>query len=72
MHKVYVNDGKSKGFDWNYLYFNERHKWAEANCSSYLGHEVIDVSDTSLQWDQVAEYRFDKLKDANWFKLRWE
>ena len=72
MFKVYVTDGKSKGYDWNYIYFNERHVWAVDNCKSYRGHEVIDVSDTSLQWDQVAEYLFEDEKDVNWFKLRWD
>ena len=71
MFRILVNDSKSQGYDLNYSFFLERHKWAGENCQSYDGYEVTDVSDVSLQWDEVAEYRFKDEREANWFKLRW-
>jgi len=45
--------------------------WAMANCPSYQGVDMMEVSDVSNLYDHIAEYTFGTDKDANWFKLKW-
>jgi hypothetical protein len=33
---------------------------------------VADVSDVSLQWDELASYYFDDERDALMFKLKYK
>lgn len=71
MIKVYVNDALSPGYDFNAAYFGEMDEWSKEHCSSYQGYEVVDTSDTSLIWDEVAEFKFGKEQDVLMFKLKW-
>jgi hypothetical protein len=51
-------------------YFATLDLWAQNNCgSAYKGHEVVDVSDFSYEYDQVAAYKFTNRKKADWFYL---
>jgi hypothetical protein len=69
---VYINDsGNPQGYDHLAEYWNNMSQWAQEHCSSYQGHDVQDVSDVSLQWDEVAEYRFLQERDAMLFELKW-
>lgn len=72
MIEILVNDSKSGGYEKNSAYFAEIDAWAKEFCSGYLGYHVQDVSDVSLQWDEIAAYMFDDEKGANWFKLKWQ
>ena len=47
-------------------------KWAKAHCTSFIWMEVADVSDVSLQWDELASYYFDDERDALMFKLKYK
>jgi hypothetical protein len=71
MIKVYVNDALSPGYDFNAGYFSEMDEWAKEHCLSYQGYEVVDTSDTSLIWDEVAEFCFEQEQDVLMFKLKW-
>jgi hypothetical protein len=53
-------------------HFLDAANWARDNCPSFQGSEVVDVSDVSLAYDQIAEYVFTDVKDSNWFRLRWQ
>ena len=68
---VLINDSGSRGYEFNEHYFGERHAWAQNTCPSYRGMHIQDVSDVSLQWDEIAEYRFEDEKDAMFFRLKW-
>lgn len=71
MINVYVNDALSPGYDFNSAYFGEMDEWARSHCPSYRGYEVVDTSDTSLIWDEVAEFKFENEQDVLMFKLKW-
>ena len=69
---VYINDsGNSQGYDYLSSYWNNMNQWAQEHCDSYQGYDAQDVSDVSLQWDEVAEYRFLQERDAMLFHLKW-
>lgn len=72
MHSVLINDSGSRGYEFNKYYFDERHQWALNTCKSYQGMSVQDVSDVSLMWDEIAEYRFGTQEDATFFELKWK
>ncbi len=72
MFKVYINDShNTQGYDYLPEYWNRMSQWAQEHCSSYQGYDAQDVSDVSLQWDEVAEYRFLDQRDAMLFELKW-
>lgn len=70
MKLVYLND-----FNLDYLdareHFECAAEWARSQCPSFISYSVTDVSDTSLIYDQVAEYIFKDVKHAIWFELKW-
>jgi hypothetical protein len=72
MIEVLVTDELSGGFEQNAAYFSSLDSWAQKNCPGYLGYHVQDVSDHSLQWDEIAAYIFKDDQGANWFKLKWQ
>ena len=70
---VYINDsGNSQGYDHLPEYWDGMNHWAQEHCDSYQGYDAQDVSDVSLQWDEVAEYRFLQERDAMLFELKWK
>jgi hypothetical protein len=69
--RILITDENSNGYEYNQEFFGIRDAWAQENCSSYAGFDVVDVSDNSLQWDEIAEYRFNEDRDAVLFKLKW-
>lgn len=71
MFNVYLND-TGQHYDNLPSYWNTIDQWARDHCDSYLGHHVQDVSDVSLYWDEIAEYRFSEEKDAMLFELKWK
>lgn len=71
MLTVLINDGLSPNYESNHDYFASIDQWAQQHCPTYVGYTVQDVSDVSLQWDEIASYEFRDEKSANWFKLRW-
>jgi len=72
MFTVHVSDEKAGGYDKSRLYFQQISLWAIKYCTSYSGYDVVDVSDTSTLWDEVAEYRFEDEQDATMFTLKWK
>lgn len=67
---VYLNDSNipyNKAED----HFAEAAAWASRQCHSFIDYHVQDVSDVSLVFDHVAEYRFTDSKDALMFQLKW-
>lgn len=72
LYRVYVNDSKNTyQYDRFEQYWKDIDSWARNNCASYVGYDVQDVSDVSVQWDEVGEYRFFDEKDTVLFKLKW-
>lgn len=71
MNIVYLND---EGLTHNQAvdYYNDADKWAKANCPSYVGNEVVDVSDFSYTHDLLAQYKFKDEKDVIMFTLKWQ
>jgi hypothetical protein len=69
--EVLITDEESGGFEKNAAYFSSIDQWAREYCSGYKGYNVQDVSDVSLQWDEIAAYFFEDEKSATWFKLKW-
>lgn len=69
--KILITDEKSGGYDYNHEYFAKIHNWAKTQCVSYKGFNVVDVSDNSLIWDEIAEYELTNDKDAVLFTLAW-
>jgi hypothetical protein len=51
--------------------FIQAQTWAAENCSSFVKVDVTDVSDVTIEWDEMATFVFDELDDAVWFKLKW-
>lgn len=70
MKTVILNDNKLNFLD-AHIVFQEAAEWATANCTSFKGATVIDVSDTSYSYDLAAEYKFKDDKDATMFRLKW-
>ena len=52
--------------------FKEREDWAREHCPSFVSMEVVDVSDFSYVYDQIASYKFTDEKDAFWFTTAWQ
>lgn len=71
MTEVLITDEDSGGYEHNKFYFSKIDLWAQQQCPSYTGYTVVDVSDTSGQWDEIAAYSFQDEKDVAWFKLKW-
>ena len=72
MVDILITDEGSPDFYKNTEYFASIDQWAQKYCPSYIGYTVQDVSDVSLQWDEIACYQFKEQKDANWFMLKWK
>ena len=70
MIQVYLSD-EHRGYEQAIEDFRQADAWAQENCASYAGHDVVDVSDFSMNYDTVAEYNFAQESDALIFKLRW-
>ena len=51
--------------------FSEMQYWAQEHCKSFIAMVLTDVSDVSLYYDTVAEFRFNNEQDATIFTLRW-
>lgn len=72
MVDILITDEGSPDYYKNAAYFAGIDAWAQQFCPSYFGYTVQDVSDVSLQWDEIACYQFREEKDANWFVLKWQ
>lgn len=72
MVDVLITDERSPDYYQNDEYFASIDSWAQKYCPSYVGYHVQDVSDVSVQWDEIACYQFREEKDANWFMLKWK
>jgi hypothetical protein len=70
MKLVYLTDSRIP-YEKADEHFQEAADWAKQNCATFIRHTVQDVSDFSHEYDHIAEYRFNDIKDATWFKLRW-
>ena len=68
---VYISDPGDNYHD-NQKRFDTMDVWASIHCASYIGHSVNDVSDVSVQWDEIGEYLFTDEKDALLFTLKWK
>lgn len=62
-HEVVLNDTVD---------FVEARDWAADNCPTFTYVDIVDVSDFSLQWDEVASFHFGSSEDAAWFTLKWK
>ena len=71
MKVVYLTD-ENVDYDYALKYFENVAKWASSHCASFIDYSVQDVSDVSLQYDNVAEYRFHDPKDVLLFTLKWK
>jgi hypothetical protein len=71
MISVYLNDS-GIAYEKAEQHFLNAANWAQEQCSSFLGYDVQDVSDVSLQNDLIAQYNFQLPKDAEWFTLKWK
>lgn len=69
--EILVTDEKSGGYERNHAYFHSVDDWAKENCPSYLGFDIVDVSDHSYAWDEIACYRFETIQDTLFFRLKW-
>lgn len=71
-YKVYIYD-KNHNLSYNQmrLYFIDAAIWATRYCNSYKRFDITEVSDVSLECDQICEYEFLDEKDALMFKIRW-
>ena len=72
MVDVLISDKGSSSYDQNSAYFANIDAWAQKHLGTkYLGYYVQDVSDVSLDSDEIASYTFEDEQSANWFKLVW-
>jgi hypothetical protein len=71
MKVVYLDD-RNMRYEEAYKHFADVARWAQENCSSFVGYDVQDVSDVSLIFDNVAEYKFRNNKDVVLFTLKWK
>jgi hypothetical protein len=71
MKVVYLTD---VGIEYDYAlqHFEDVANWAKSHCASFIDYTVQDVSDVSLQYDYVTEYRFHDPKDVMLFTLKWK
>lgn len=72
MFRVHINDERAGGYGNSRWHFVEISMWAVEHCASFSGYDVVDVSDTSDRWDEIAEYRFTDEQDATLFTLKWK
>ncbi len=70
MKSVYLNDSKIP-YEQAENHFKLAADWARDQCQSFIGYHVQDVSDVSLSYDFVAEYRFTDSKDVLLFELKY-
>ncbi len=71
MKVVYLND-KGLSYEQAPIHFKEAAEWAKRQCQSFIEYHVQDVSDTSYQYDLIAQYGFNDPKDALLFELKWK
>jgi hypothetical protein len=71
MIKVLLTDRGLSNYDQARLYFIDASIWALKNCKSFQGYEIVETSDVSYEWDQIAEYRFTDPRDVTLFKIAW-
>jgi hypothetical protein len=69
--KVYLDD-RNQDYDQAYERFIDAGSWAQDHCESFVSYEVVDVSDHTILYDQVAEYVFRDERDAVAFTLKWK
>lgn len=69
--KVLITDRGLMSYDRARLYFIDASIWAVKYCKSFQGYEIVETSDVSYEWDQIAEYRFTDPRDVTLFKLTW-
>jgi hypothetical protein len=71
MIRILLND---RGLDWDQAvtYYEDADVWAVDHCASYHGCHVVDVTDSSYEFDLMAEYSFESEKDAMLFSLKWK
>lgn len=69
MIKVCIGDR----IEWKNTYeeFYKIRHWACKNCKSFYEMMISDVSDLSMNYEYVAEFRFIEERDATLFRLRW-
>ena len=70
--RVHIADPAPNGYDYNQDYYDSMDQWAQECCASYIGYEVVDVSDVSMQWDEIGEYIFRDEQDALIFTLKFK
>ena len=68
---VLLNDERFSNYDQARLHFIDAAIWATKHCKTFIGYEIVDVSDVSVAWAQIAEYRFINPRDVTLFKLVW-
>ena len=71
MKVVYLTD-ENVDYDYALKYFEDAAIWASSHCASFIDYHAQDVSDVSLQYDYVAEYRFHDQQDVLLFTLKWK
>jgi hypothetical protein len=71
MAQVLLTDAK---FEYRYArqIFKERESWAREHCPSFMQMDIVDVSDYTYEYDQIATYEFGDEKDAFWFTTAWQ
>lgn len=52
-------------------HFDKATEWAQDNCPSFRGVEVMDISDFSMTNDLLARFEFSDTEDAIMFRLAW-
>ena len=70
--QVHIADPAPNGYDYNQEFYDAMDAWAQEHCDSYIGYEVVDVSDASAFWDEIGEYQFREERDALAFTLKWK
>jgi hypothetical protein len=68
---VYLDD-RNQAYDEAYERFIDAALWAQDHCPSFVTYSIVDVSDHTLYFDQVAEYSFRNERDAVAFSLKWK
>ena len=71
-YNVHISDPAANGYDYNQNFYDAMDAWAQEHCASYVGYEVVDVSNFSAEWDEIGEYQFHEEKDALIFTLKWK
>lgn len=70
--KFYLTDeGRDLDYNRMRLYFIDAALWAVKHCPSYRSFDIVDVSDVSPVYDQIAEYEFGNEQDVMCFQLKW-